>query len=137
MPVHRPERALKRGELAKRAGCNLETIRYYEGAGLMLEPARTEAGHRVYHGEQVRRLRFILRARKLGFTISELKSLLHLVDKRELTCGEVYELTSAHIDEIRQKIVDLRRLEKTLVKISAQCRRGTAPECPIVDALYG
>jgi len=102
----------------------------------MPEPNRTEAGHRVYDSEQERRLRFILRGRKLGFSINELKSLLRLIDGRTLTCGEVYELTSAHTDDIRRKIVDLRRLETALVRVSAQCRRSAAPECPIVDALF-
>ncbi len=136
MAVHSSGRALKRGELAKRTGCHLETIRYYETAGLMPEPERTDAGHRVYDQDQERRLKFILRARELGFTIDELKSLLNLSDGGQLTCGEVYELTSAHIAEIRRKIADLRRLEKTLAKVSAQCERGSAPKCPVIDALY-
>ena len=136
MADHGPERALKRGELAKRTGCHLETIRYYESAGLMPAPARTDAGHRVYDRDQERRLRFILRARELGFTVEEVKSLLNLVDRSALSCGEMHELTLAHIAGIRQKIADLRRLEKTLVAVSAQCARGDAPECPIVDALF-
>lgn len=136
MAVHGSERALKRGELAKRTGCHLETIRYYETAALMPEPERTDAGHRVYDQDQERRLKFILRARELGFTIDEVRSLLNLSDGGQLTCGEVYELTSAHISEIRRKIGDLRKLEKTLTQVSAQCERGRAPKCPVIDALY-
>lgn len=131
-----PERACKRGELAKRTGCHLETIRYYEKAGLMPKPARTESGHRVYDREQERRLRFILRSRELGFTIEELKGLLNLVDREALSCGEMYDLTRSHIADIRQKIADLRKLEKTLSQISDKCARGDTPECPIVDALF-
>ncbi|MFQ5562183.1 MAG: helix-turn-helix domain-containing protein [Parvularculaceae bacterium] len=136
MADHRPERAVKRGELARRAGCHLETIRYYENVGLMPEPDRTDSGHRLYDQERERRLKFILRARELGFTIDELKGLLGLVDRNELSCGDMYDLTHSHIVSIRQKIADLRRLEKTLVEISTQCARGNAPECPIVDALF-
>lgn len=136
MPHHRSGRAIKRGELATRAGCHLETIRYYEQTGLMPEPARTEAGHRVYDVEQERRLKFILRARELGFTIEELKSLLNLVDSDSLKCGEVHDLTCAHIVSIRRKIADLRKLERTLSAVAAQCAQGDAPECPIIDALF-
>lgn len=136
MADHGSRKALKRGELAKRTGCHLETIRYYEKSGLMPAPARTESGHRVYGADQERRLKFILRGRELGFTIGELKSLLNLVDSDDLTCGEMYDITLSHIAGIRRKIADLSRLEKTLSQISAECARGDAPECPIVDALF-
>ncbi len=136
MSNHFTRRVIKRGELANRTGCNLETIRYYEKIGVMPEPARTEAGHRVYDGDQERRLRFILRARELGFSIEELKGLLTIVDSDHLACGEVYELTQAHIADVREKITDLRRLEKTLSTISAKCARGNTPECPVIDALF-
>ncbi|NOX82404.1 MAG: helix-turn-helix domain-containing protein [Alphaproteobacteria bacterium] len=136
MSNHVARRVIKRGELANRTGCNLETIRYYEKIGVMPEPARTQAGHRVYDGDQERRLRFILRARELGFSIEELKGLLNLVDSDHLACGEVYELTQAHIADVREKITDLRRLEKTLSTISAKCARGDTPECPVIDALF-
>jgi Hg(II)-responsive transcriptional regulator len=136
MAHHDAARVVKRGELAARVDCHLETIRYYEKTGLMPEPARTEAGHRVYDGDQERRLRFILRARDLGFSIEELKGLLTLVDSDHLACGEVYEKTQAHIADIREKIADLRRLENTLSTISAKCARGDTPECPVIDALF-
>lgn len=136
MAGHRPERGVKRGELARRSGCHLETIRYYENAGLMPEPARTDAGHRIYDPEQERRLRFILRARELGFTIEELKGLLKLIDGDGPSCGDVYDMAEAHIASIRSKITDLKKLEKTLVEISTECARGEAPDCPIIDALY-
>ncbi|MFZ5619294.1 MAG: MerR family transcriptional regulator [Pseudomonadota bacterium] len=136
MADHRPERGLKRGELAKRTGCHLESIRYYEKAGLMPEPARTDAGHRIYDRDEERRLRFILRARELGFTIEELKGLLKLVDGDGPSCGEVYDMAQSHIASIRSKIADLKKLEKTLSETSLRCVRGDAPECPIIDALY-
>ncbi len=136
MAIHRTARTLKRGELAKRTGCHLESIRYYENAGLMPEPARTDAGHRIYDGEGERRLKFILRARELGFTVEELKGLLKLVDGDSQSCGEVYDMTQAHIASIQNKIADLKKLKKTLSRISMGCARGDAPECPIIDALY-
>ena len=83
-----------------------------------------------------RRLRFILRGRELGFSIEDLRSLLHLVDGGDYTCGEVHSLTVRHLDDIRAKLTDLRRLKRTLAEVSAQCERGTVPECPVIDALF-
>ncbi|SNT72466.1 MerR family transcriptional regulator [Amphiplicatus metriothermophilus] len=127
--------SIKRGELARRSGCNLETIRYYEDVGLMPPPARTQAGHRLYREDDQRRLRFILRARELGFSIAEIRSLLSIIDSAEYTCGEVYALTQAHLRSVSAKIADLKKLEQTLKTISKGCAAGSAPECPIVDAL--
>lgn len=129
---------IKRGELAKRSDCNLETVRYYEKIGLLKPPERTPSGHRLYSpGDQQARLGFILRGRDLGFSIGELKSLLSLVDSHDYSCGEVLELTDDHLASVRQKIIDLRKLERTLADVSAQCEGGDVPECPIIDALYG
>lgn len=125
-----------RGQLAKEAGCNIETIRYYEGIGLMPAPKRSEGGYRLYGETDRRRLRFILRGRELGFSIEELRSLLSLVDGGEYTCGEVQNLTISHLGDIRAKIADLRRLEHTLAEVSAQCAGGNVPDCPIIDALF-
>lgn len=128
---------IKRGELANRSGCNLETIRYYEKIGLLKPPERTASGHRLYSRDDQARLGFILRGRDLGFSIGELKSLLTLVDSHDCSCGEVLELTDGHLASVRQKIIDLKKLERTLADVSAQCEGGDVPECPIIDALYG
>lgn len=127
--------AIKRGELAKRSGCNIETIRYYEKIGLLAEPDRTDSGHRLYTPEDQARLGFILRGRELGFSIDELRSLLSLAESDAYTCGEVLGLTQGHLDSIREKIADLRKLEATLGDVSARCRGGNVPDCPIIDAL--
>ena len=126
---------LKRGALAKRFGCNIETIRYYETIALLDEPDRTASGHRVYAPKDQARLGFILRARELGFSVEELRSLLSLSDSHDYTCGEVLTLTERHLDDVRQKITYLRRLEQTLVDVSAKCDGGNAPSCPVMDAL--
>jgi len=125
-----------RGALAKDAGCNIETIRYYEDIGLLPEPPRSDAGYRLYGDDGRRRLRFILRARELGFTIEELRGLLALVDRGDYTCREVHDLTIGHLETVREKVADLKRLERTLVRISDACRGGAVPECPIIDALW-
>jgi len=126
---------VKRGELARRSGCNLETIRYYEDIKLMPEPARTEAGHRLYSIDDQRRLRFILRARELGFSIDEIRSLLSMVDSGAYTCGEIHALTQEHLKSVSQKIADLKKLQRTLKTISSDCAAEDEPECPIVETL--
>jgi MerR family mercuric resistance operon transcriptional regulator len=126
---------MTRGALAGRTGCHLETIRYYEQSGLMPNPPRSPSGHRVYSDEHVRRLQFILRGRELGFTIEELRKLLGLVDRRKVTCGEIRAAALAHLDDVRRKIADLRRMERTLAETAARCRGGNVPDCPIIETL--
>lgn len=127
---------MKRGALAKASGCNIETIRYYEDIGLLGPPERTASGHRIYSPDDQARLGFILRGRELGFSIDELRELLSLVDSNSYSCGEILSLARGHIDSLKRKISDLRRLERTLADISRRCEGGDASDCPIVDALY-
>lgn len=127
---------ITRGELAKRSGCHLETVRYYEKIGLLLPPARSEGGHRRYELDDQRRLRFILRGRELGFSIKELGGLLSLADSKSYTCGEIHDLTIDHLGDVRQKLADLKRLERTLSRISNECGGGVVPKCPVIDALW-
>jgi MerR family mercuric resistance operon transcriptional regulator len=81
-------------------------------------------------------LQFILRARELGFSIADLRDLLGLVDGGDYTCAEVKQLTLAHLRSVRARIADLKRLEKTLASVSAQCDGDSVPQCPIIDALF-
>ena len=127
---------ITRGTLAKRFGCHLETVRYYEKIGLLHAPARSKGGHRLYSAEDQRRLRFILRGRELGFSIGELRSLLSLVDSKAYTCGDIHDLTIDHLGTVRQKIADLSRLERTLSRISDECEGGAVPDCPVIDSLW-
>ncbi len=127
---------ITRGKLAKRFGCHLETVRYYEKIGLLPPPTRTAGGHRLYKIDDQRRLRFILRGRELGFSIGELRGLLSLVDSHVYTCGEILELTIDHLGSVRRKIADLKRLERTLARISSECSGGAVPDCPVIDALW-
>ncbi len=131
-----PPDVVTRGRLAKEVGCNIETIRYYEHISLMPVPRRSDAGYRLYGENGRKRLRFILRGRELGFSIEELRSLLKLVDGGHYTCGEVRDLTLGHLESIRAKLADLRRLERTLAEVSAQCAGGAVPDCPVIDALF-
>src|SRR5258707_15733100 len=88
-------KGLQRAELARRTGCNLETIRYYEKVRLLPEPPRTAGGYRSYDTTHERRLRFVLRARELGFSLDEIRELLHLVDERDQPCAEVRAVAAA------------------------------------------
>lgn len=135
MSDHVSGKGLQRAELARRTNCNLETIRYYEKIGVMPAPPRTAAGYRVYDENHVRRLRFILRSRELGFAIEEIRGLLHLVDGGNQTCGEVKARTEKHLADVRAKIADLRRIERVLATTAASCSGDDVPECPVLEAL--
>jgi len=139
MPCTEPRAhpAIYRAELARRTGCHLETIRYYEKTEMLPEPPRTAAGYRVYDESHVARLRFILRARELGFSIEEIRGLLALVDGGEQTCAEVKARTEAHLAEVRAKIADLQRIETVLSQTAAMCSGERVPDCPILDTLAG
>jgi MerR family mercuric resistance operon transcriptional regulator len=135
MADHESATALTRGELARATGCNLETIRYYEKIGMMPDPPRTASGYRIYDGGHVSRLRFILRARELGFAIEDIRGLLSLMDRGTQTCVEVKARTDRHLTDICAKIADLRRIEKVLAATAAQCSGEDVPDCPILEAL--
>ena len=135
MAITSPRAALKRAELAGRLGCNLETIRYYEKIGLLPEPARTASGHRLYsNGDQVR-LRFILRARSLGFSVEDVRSLLGINDGRP-SCADVKALAEAHRGDIRKRIADLRQMDRRLGEIMAGCTGAETPDCALTDNLF-
>lgn len=124
------------GGLSEKTGCHIETIRYYEKIGLMPKPLRSEGGHRLYGADQVKRLVFIRRSRELGFSLNEIRTLLRLVDGKRYTCQQIKTIMEKHLEDIKKKISDLRRLHKTLADISAQCEGGQIPECPIIDVLF-
>jgi MerR family transcriptional regulator, mercuric resistance operon regulatory protein len=127
---------IKRGALAEATGSNIETIRYYEKIGLLHEPDRSASGHRLYSRDDQKRLGFVLRCRELGFSIAELRELLGLVDTKDYTCAEVLAVTTQHIEDIAKKIADLKRLKRTLDRMSAECSGEAVPDCPLVEALF-
>jgi len=125
------------GVLSRRTGCKVETIRYYERIDILPAPERSAGGHRLYDEEHRKRLAFVRRSRELGFTLDEIRTLLGLLDSGGVTCAEVRELTLSHAAEVHRKIADLRRMERVLKEMAAQCDGGALPDCPIVEALYG
>jgi MerR family mercuric resistance operon transcriptional regulator len=138
MPTHHEAvtaKALRRADLARATGCNLETIRYYESVGLLPPPARTAAGHRSYGTADVQRLRFVLRARELGFTLEDIRGLQGLGDGALLSCAEVRDKAEAHLAEVRAKIADLRRIEAVLAETVGRCSGQDVPRCAVLEAL--
>ena len=126
---------LRRSDLARLTGCNLETIRYYETIGIMPEPPRTAANYRAYDDAHVARLRFVMRSRDLGFTLAEIRDLLGVVDGKAGTCADVQALATRHIGSVRAKIADLRRIEEELSETVSRCTGDDVPECAVIDAL--
>ena len=127
--------ALRRIDLARATGCNLETIRYYETVGIMPNPPRTAKGYRSYDDSHVRRLKFVMRSRDLGFSLQEIRGLLGLVDDRSQTCAQVQIVAEAHLEDVQAKIADLTRIERVLSETVARCTGDAAPECAVIDAL--
>jgi len=132
---HRPMRAIRRADLARLTGCNLETIRYYENIGIMPDPLRSAKNYRMYDQTHVARLGFVMRARDLGFALDEIRDLLGLVDGGMQTCGEVQAVASRHLENVRAKIADMNRIERVLSETVAQCSGEQVPECAVIDAL--
>ncbi len=124
------------GALARRTGCKVETVRYYEHIGVLPPPPRSPGGQRRYGEAHLKRLNFIRRARELGFTLDGVRALLDLADERAGSCAEVETIAGAHLDVVRDKLTDLERLETVLADLVARCRGGTVPRCPIIEALY-
>lgn len=128
--------ALTIGALSKQTGVNIETIRFYERIGILPKPPRSVGGHRIYGHDQLMRLGFVRRSRELGFSLQEVRGLLQLVDGGHYTCAEVKAITLDHLADVRRKIADLRRLERTLAEVSGKCRGGKVPDCPVIEALF-
>ena len=123
------------GELSRRTGVNIETIRYYERIKMLPTPPRTASGRRIYGATDLRILAFIRRARELGFSLDEIRALLRLGGPEKASCREVREIAAHHLEGIRAKLGDLRKLERLLAKTVAQCSGRTAPDCPVLDIL--
>jgi MerR family Zn(II)-responsive transcriptional regulator of zntA len=129
---------LRIGELSKLAETNNETLRFYESKGLLEEPRRSDAGYRLYTKTDVQRVQFIMRARKMGFSLKEINELLSLrVTKEESTCGEVKELAENKLKVIEEKVAELNRMKAALQQITDACCGGdeSAVHCTILNAL--
>src|SRR5258705_10387168 len=123
------------GELSRLSRVNIETIRYYERVKMLPAPPRTTSGRRVYGAMDLRILVFIRRSRELGFSLDEIRALLRLGGPEKASCREVREIAAGHLEDIRAKLSDLKKLERLLSKTVARCSGETAPDCPVLDIL--
>ena len=125
------------GMAAKRSGVPAKTIRYYESIGLIPPAQRTESGYREYGRNEIDTLRFVQRARGLGFSVKDVGRLLDLWRDRSRASGDVKALATEHIEEIDRKITELRSMRDTLQRLSEQCHGDERPDCPILEGLAG
>ena len=124
------------GKVAQFAEVGVETVRFYEKEGLIDEPPRRESGYRQYPTKTVSRLRFIRRAKELGFTLKEIKELLALRIVPDTTCEGIRHRAEAKISDIESRIGTLKKMKEALVKLTLTCSgSGPVSECPILEAM--
>lgn len=127
---------LKIGELARRTGCQAETIRYYEREGLLPAPGRSDGNYRLYGATHLERLQFIRHCRALDMTLDEIRQLLRFRDAPEAGCGEVNDLLDAHIGHVGRRIAELVALQAQLAALRACCAEAAAAkDCGILQEL--
>ncbi|MCC6920131.1 MAG: Cu(I)-responsive transcriptional regulator [Alphaproteobacteria bacterium] len=123
------------GAAAARSGVSAKMIRYYESVGLIGAASRSQAGYRIYGDADIHRLRFIRRARDLGFSVEKITALLGLWSDKGRSSASVKSLALAHIDEIRRQIGELQSVLATLEDLAQHCHGDNRPDCPILDDL--
>ena len=130
------DRHLRIGDLSRATGIKVVTIRYFERAGLLPAPARSASGQRLYGAEAVARLRFVRRARDLGFSQGQIRGLIELSQRRGADCTGVDRIAAAHLAEVEARIADLQALAGELRTIIASCH-GARPvdDCRVIEAL--
>jgi len=136
---------MRSSELAARAGVNPQTLRYYERIGLLPDPPRTATGYREYGDGSLRRLRFVRRAKELGFQLEEIRELLEIadhgdLDHRDAGCAEVREVAVHRVADLEQRIADLTRMRDSLGALADACPSCDGDDvavdaCPVIDAL--
>jgi len=130
------EETLTIGQLARAAGVGVETLRFYERTQLIPEPPRRASGYRQYPASAVARIKFIKRAKELGFSLREIDELLSLRAESAGQCVEIYARAQTKVEDISAKIASLTRMKEALVRLAKACSEaGTSGECPILEAL--
>src|SRR5262245_14524622 len=124
------------GELASRAGVNVQTIRYYERRNILTPSSIADSGYRHYREEDLKKLRFIKQTQELGFSLSQIEAFLRLRSESTSLCGAVSKQTAVHLADVRSKIRLLQQIEKALEELLSQCRKNPGPKgCPFLDTL--
>ena len=124
------------GAASERSNLPAKTIRYYEDIAL-IKPSRLDNGYREYSENDLHRLRFLQRARSLGFTIEECRTLLSLYDDKNRASADVKSIALGKIEEIDRKLAELHSLRTTLASLAEHCHGDGRPDCPIIDDLAG
>lgn len=129
------------GQLSRATGCAIETIRYYEREGIISKPSRTLGGHRLYSSANAQQLRFVLKARQMGFNLVEIKELLNLSKDSEQSCQEVLNMADRNLDAIQKKIDQLASFKEELKGLTNTCKnccagKSSASECSIIEAMH-
>ena len=133
--VTEPRTEFPIGELSRRSGVNVDTIRYYERIKMLPPPPRTASGRRAYGLHELRILVFICRSRELGFSLEEIRALLRLGGPEKASCRDVRTIATRHLENIRAMLDDLKKLERLLATTVARCSGKTTSDCPILDIL--
>jgi MerR family transcriptional regulator, copper efflux regulator len=133
----RREGLLNIGQAAEVSGVSAKMIRHYEESGFIAKAGRTLAGYRIYRDEDVHVLRFIRRARDLGFSMKEIKTLLGLWKNRRRASADVKRLALGHVEELDRKIAELQAMRRTLLDLADHCHGDHRPDCPILEDLAG
>lgn len=123
------------GQAAQASAVSAKMIRHYESIGLIASARRTEAGYRVYSGEDVRVLQFIHRARTLGFSLEQIRGLLALWQDKGRASADVRSMARAHIEELNRKIAEMEAMRRTLERLASSCHGDARSDCPILDDL--
>ena len=123
------------GKLAASCECSVETIRYYEKIALLPQPVRLANGYRSYDDSHRKWLQFILRSRALGFSQVEVRRLTDIAHQRQPACAKVHDLLQEHVNDVQERIGELKRMERALSRLKDQCQDGTLHDCPVVDEL--
>ncbi|MGE0762972.1 MAG: Cu(I)-responsive transcriptional regulator [Bdellovibrionales bacterium] len=123
------------GEAAKASGVNAKLIRHYESIGIIPKASRSDSGYRIYNETDVGILTFVRRARRLGFSMKEIKKLVSLWRNRSRASADVKALALAHVKEMEQKIDELQAMVKTLRHLAKNCHGDHRPDCPIIEEL--
>lgn len=125
------------GQAAAKSGVNAKLIRHYESIGIVPKAARTESGYRVYSSADVHILRFVKRARSLGFSMKEIKALVGLWRNRSRASAKVKALAMDHVSELERKIAAMKQMASTLRHLADHCHGDDRPDCPILEDLAG
>ena len=123
------------GRAAERAGCKVQTVRYYEQIGILPEPVRTTGNQRLYSDTHLQRLVFIRHAREMGFSLGAIRDLLSLADDPERSCDAADAIAREQLEQVNRRVTHLKALKQELERMIKQCRGGVIADCRVIEVL--